>query len=266
MRCKNCGWPNKPSETVCVKCGSPLDAEPTSPEYENNYDSPESVGHQEKDGLKKTVLESNVFNNHSSVVSPEPMQTVLEETVCPKCGYPLRADAIKCPNCNSLVNGNQENRPNNASTNSPQRRPTRVVNTPNDSPEPQQRPVVQARTAKPKAEKFKGTINPYMMSIPVEPSIILKPLQRMNERKVVDATELELDGGEITLTRDNTEPGNPSITSKEQAIISYEEGKWYIENRSEQNTTFVLATNKIEIHDGDIILLGNRMFEFTEQS
>ena len=87
----------------------------------------------------------------------------------------------------------------------------------------------------------------------------------MNERKPVEAVELDLDNGEMVLTRDNTEPGNPSITSKEQAVVSHADGHWYIENRSEQNTTFVMARDKIELHNGDIILLGNRMFEFTEQ-
>ena len=87
----------------------------------------------------------------------------------------------------------------------------------------------------------------------------------MNERKAVEPVELDLEDGEVVLTRDNTEPGNPSITSKAQALVSHSEGHWYIENRSEQNTTVVLARNKIELHDGDIILLGNRMFEFTEQ-
>ena len=27
MRCKNCGWPNKPNETTCVKCHTPLVAD-----------------------------------------------------------------------------------------------------------------------------------------------------------------------------------------------------------------------------------------------
>lgn len=256
MRCKNCGWPNKPSETVCVKCGSPLEVDSSAPEFSNSFESPMPDVPQGGDGLKKTVMESNLYGEQNSVVSPGPMHTVAEESTCPKCGYPLRADAIKCPNCNSLVNGNQESRPNNASTNSPQRRPTRMA----DMEETQAKP----RTA-PKVEKFKGTINPYMMNIPQEPSFVLKPLQRMNERKPVEPVELEIEEGEAILTRDNTEPGNPSITSKEQAVVSYSEGHWYIENRSEQNTTFVLADRKIELHDGDVILLGNRMFEFTEQ-
>ncbi len=32
MRCKNCGWPNKPNERVCVKCHAPLSADDDSME------------------------------------------------------------------------------------------------------------------------------------------------------------------------------------------------------------------------------------------
>ena len=85
----------------------------------------------------------------------------------------------------------------------------------------------------------------------------------MNERKPIEPFELE--GVEVILTRDNTEPGNPTISSKEQAVITHAEGHWYIEDASDQKTTFVQAAHKMELHDGDIILLGNRLFKFTEQ-
>ena len=102
-----------------------------------------------------------------------------------------------------------------------------------------------------------------MMDYQQEPAFVLQPVQRMNERKPVEAVELE--GSEVILSRENTEPDNPSITSQEQAVVTHSEGKWFIEDRSEQKTTFVQATKKIELHDGDIILLGNRLFEFKEQ-
>ena len=259
MRCKNCGWPNKPNETVCVKCGSPLETESATSGYDDTYE-PQSNVHHDGDGLKKTVMETDAFGGHM-IETPdnlmEPMPTVSEVT-CPKCGYPMRADAMKCPNCNFAVNGNQDTRPLNANTNGYQRRPTRMAEAPEETQEAAPRVI-------PKTGKFRGTINPYMMNIPEAPSFVLKPLQRMNERKPVESVELELEGGEVVLTRDNTEPGNPSITSKAQAVVSNSDGHWYIENCSEQKTTFVLAYNKIELHDGDIILLGNRMFEFKEQ-
>ena len=101
------------------------------------------------------------------------------------------------------------------------------------------------------------------MNYQQDPVFVLQPLKRMNERKTVEAVELE--GSEVILTRDNTEPGNLSITTQEQAVVSHANGHWYIEDLSEQKTTFVQASQKIELHDGDIILLGNRLFEFKTQ-
>lgn len=270
MRCKNCGWPNKPNETVCVKCGSPLDGEISMTDDSDRYETSSGRIYNNDDGLKKTVMETDAFGPSVDVYPSDSKDTMatVNETTCPKCGYPMRSDAIKCPNCNFSVNGNPDTRPLNVNTNAYQRRPTRMAETPEDVPE-NASTRKDHKTSSPRSitneKKFRGTINPYMMNIPQEPTFILQPLQRMNERKPVEAVELELESGEVVLTRDNTEPGNPSITSKAQAVVSYKNGHWYIENCSEQKTTFVLASNEIELHDGDIILLGNRMFEFKEQ-
>ena len=109
---------------------------------------------------------------------------------------------------------------------------------------------------------YRGTVNPYMMNMDLEPSFVLKPIKRTNERH--DLEELEFEGKSVTLNRDNTEANNASITSREQAIITNVDGHWYIEDKSEQKTTFVQAANRIELNDGDLILLGNRLFEFHE--
>ena len=77
MRCKNCGWPNKPEATTCSKCGTALE-------------TLESVGHytDSDKGLKQTVSEQEVFGNRAA-----------QPNICPKCSYPLRPGATKCPNC-----------------------------------------------------------------------------------------------------------------------------------------------------------------------
>ncbi len=41
-----------------------------------------------------------------------------------------------------------------------------------------------------------------------------------------------------------------------------ENGKWYIKDASPLKTTYVCAKEKIELAPGDIIILGNRRFEF----
>ena len=96
MRCKNCGWPNKPNERECVKCHSPLvnDEEDINASYSGNTNGNESYS--------KTVREDDVFGQNASINS---QSRVEESQMCPKCGYPLRPGAEKCPNCNFSIKG-----------------------------------------------------------------------------------------------------------------------------------------------------------------
>jgi hypothetical protein len=77
MRCKNCGWDNPAGLEKCEKCNAPLTG---------------------------SMIESN-DNRHSesSSVQFDPKKTV---TGCPDCGYPIRPDETKCPNCGRLFQGN----------------------------------------------------------------------------------------------------------------------------------------------------------------
>lgn len=220
MRCKNCGWPNRPEETICSKCGSPLEANSLPPIASVPSNS------------NQTVREGDVFGG------------VSQPNICSKCGYPLRPGLQKCPNCNtdlgqvSHASLDSQEPPINSSR--PIRRPT-VVGAPN----------------------IHGTVNVWTEgAIGLTPSFILSPVKRNGERRQPD--EIELEGESVVLNRDNTDPGNLSITSRVQATITRKDDKWFIEDKSEQKTTFVQASTPQELHDGDIILLGNRLFIFHE--
>lgn len=246
MRCKNCGWPNKPNEKVCVKCHAPLDTEPD----DDAFGGMNGNGMSDKP-LNKTVLEDEVFGAPSASPSERTMNEGNGGTkTCPKCGYPVRIGSDKCPNCNFPINQSYERSPRYSDAPSfheqgeTMRRPTRM------------------NGAGDNQGKRRGTINPYMMNLEMEPTFVLKPLKRMNERH--DFEEQEYEGQEVILNRDNTEQNNPSITSRQQAVVSRVDGRWYIEDKSDQKTTFVQAGHKVELHDGDLILLGNRLFEFHE--
>lgn len=82
------------------------------------------------------------------------------------------------------------------------------------------------------------------------------------EGEQTDAIKLKFQGNEVILNRDNTEPNNRTITTKEQAVLSYKDGKWFIENRSEFKTTFMRVSRMLELESGDIIVLGDRSFRF----
>lgn len=262
MRCKSCGWPNKAGETTCSKCGSPLTGgspevpaygggeapAPTVAQGMGGYEAPRPS--QPSQQLNKTVLESEVFGRGFSEPDPAPQEAPRREapaapqtpTQCPKCGYPLRQGVDKCPNCKFQVGGvRSEPRHEEAPAAEPHR-PTRMA------------------SAGAPSNKFKGTVNPYMMNLEADPWFSLRPIKKMGERH--ELQEREYDGKEVVLNRGNTEEENPSITSRQQAVVTNVEGHWYIEDKSEQKTTFVQAAKPIELHDGDIILLGNRLFEF----
>lgn len=242
MRCKNCGWPNKPNEKTCVKCHAPLD-QGEEESVESSIRSPKF-----SDSLQKTVSEQEIFGAGQKVSIVRDFVPSSDDTKpCPKCGYPVRPGTEKCPNCKFPINQSisvQTLRDDDVRNNVEEdvhTHPTRMNN-----------PIGNG--------KFKGTINPYMMNMEMTPRFVLKPLKRLNERH--DFNEQEYEGKEVVLNRDNTEQDNASITSHQQAIISQSDGHWFIEDKSELKTTFVQASQKIEVRDGDIILLGNRLFEF----
>lgn len=93
-----------------------------------------------------------------------------------------------------------------------------------------------------------------------EVAFILTPISEKTGEPEGDV--LSFKGNELSLNRENTAPKNDTITSSEQAVVSHKEGCWFIEDRSEYKTTFVQAARKIELQDGDLILLGNQLYRF----
>lgn len=147
------------------------------------------------------------------------------QSTCRKCGYPIVRRMNVCPNCGELVDGVAE----------------------------------QFLRDMPKASVLSGTINPWM-SPPGGTFCTLRPLAWQGEN--IEYAPLSYPGEKIILNRANTDPNNQSITSKVQAEIVCENGEWFLEDRSEQQTTYVHVGRKTKLESGDIIILGNRRFEF----
>lgn len=231
MRCKNCGWPNQPGETTCVKCHAPLEADNSG------------VGAYSQHGGSDARI-------HETVLEPMPVAEGFVNNqggaVCTQCGFPLRPGSEKCPKCGAIVQPNAQP--------GISRRGT-VLNNPVTT---DAQPLHTPHKAKGQAMK---TINPYLDGYEPVPAASLKPLKRNSERKELPSFEFE--GSQAILKRSNLDPDNGTIASECQAEIVNEGGKWFIKDCSDAKTTFVRAGEKIEIKDGSMILLGDRLFEFT---
>lgn len=290
MRCKNCGWPNKPGATNCSKCNSPLSemnqpspapapglappmAEPRQfvPDQHPSVPKSESLGGAPLGG---TVYENEAFPDAAparpsapapspvaegtiltgvNAPSPAPATAAESPASCPKCGYPLRPGTDKCPNCRFQIR-NAAPAPISVA---PATEATRPVEPETPDFKRQATIGVQEAFRKP-AEAFSGTVNPLVQRIIPEFSLTLQPRDGEHIEKPV----LEFEGESTSLNRDNVDPGNNSITSKEQARIVFENGKWFVEDKSAFKTTFVQAGRKTEIKNGDTILMGSRMVVF----
>ena len=119
-----------------------------------------------------------------------------------------------------------------------------------------------------------GEAKPTPENVVVDPRKTVRPIRKgekegefkllpiSEETGMPEGDELSYEGNTIILNRDNTDPKNSTITSQEQASLTFENGKWSIEDKSEYKTTFVQAVRKIELQQGDLILLGNQLYRF----
>lgn len=157
---------------------------------------------------------------------------------CPKCGYPNQSIADACVRCHTSLADKKEAK-------------TKAVPA---------EPLVKASEKK---ASMNLTVNPWAEPPVVPDKYSLTPLKS-------DFTEggdsIPLKEGKNNLKRDNLDPGNMTITSASQAVIRCEGGKWTIEDTSTMKTTFVHVSGQSELKDGDIILLGNKLFKFSKES
>lgn len=146
--------------------------------------------------------------------------------LCPECGYEL-ADGV-CSSCGYGAKKEEE------------------VNT-------EQVIRVAVNVRKTMRPVRKGEKNSVFALIPIS-----------EETGMPEGEALSYEGENIVLNRDNTDPKNKTITSQEQAIVTFENGKWFIEDHSEYKTTFVQAARKMELQKGDLILLGTQLYRIEE--
>ncbi|MCX8148077.1 FHA domain-containing protein [Thermaurantimonas aggregans] len=198
---------------------------------------------------------------------------------CPNCGYANEPRNHRCKRCNYPLREEDSSMPSPSPSSAPvnatvvgksanidpwdmdNSRPVSQQLPPQDPPH--KAPANAAAPAEfsapsPKARKLEvnKTIDPSRMAL-FEKNVL--KLVRIPKEGEKEAT-LEFEGEKIILTRDNTDPGNMTITSREQAALEYKDGKWMLSDRSALQTTYIRVNQPTELKNGDVILLGNRAF------
>ncbi|WP_278707315.1 zinc-ribbon domain-containing protein [Bacteroides intestinalis] len=199
--------------------------------------------------MRSTVAEGAIFTDFTPSVAPK---------TCPKCGYPVSDDSTSCPNCNHEL----QQAPTMIQTVKCKSCGTEIASDVKFCPScgnPTSEDVHKPRRIQRSAM---GTVMGGPVSGPDASNkfCTLRPIAWEGEE--VNYNPITYSGDTIILNRSNTDANNNSITSREQAILTCEEGEWYIENRSDLRTTFIRVNGKIKLNSGDIIVLGNREFEF----
>lgn len=66
---------------------------------------------------------------------------------------------------------------------------------------------------------------------------------------------------DIVLGREELYPDNNNI-SRQHIHITNENGHWYVEDVSSTHQTFITVKKKVQIENGDVLVLGNKFFRF----
>ena len=295
MICKFCGLNNADDAAFCSRCGSPL--------RENRQAAPVASADPVVDDDKKTMrMETRPNETPAGGVMTHdcgyPLLPGMQ--VCPKCHQPVAgaatpppppppiSDAKKTMVISNPTQPVQESGPKVterfASPNQGGSNPKKTERfvTPGNSegtidmpqnPNPGSSAKKTERFVSPgyqSAGVNKKTVNihqvptkaPQETQPVITPRCSLKPLARTGETTELPAKH-DFENAKVVLNRQNTDPENLSITSKQQAVLTFENGKWYIEDKSAYKTTYIRVTQKTELHNGDIVAMGDREFEFS---
>ncbi|MCZ2101652.1 MAG: FHA domain-containing protein [Chitinophagales bacterium] len=255
ITCKNCKTSNPADALKCMSCNAPLDGSMVL-----QHTARESVGMVMCKNCKNANPASALKCQHcnapldgSMVIQPagdtkkkqedsKMSTTAFHENksnavICSKCAYPNQAIAKTCVKCHSPL--------------------TTASADKNAGAQKTQKAVVSSEK-----DQMNATINPWAEQ-PEKPIIFnLIPLKSDFS---ISGEAIALNHTENTLNRENLDPGNVAITSSSQAVISYKEGKWYIKDTSSLKTTFIKVHEEQELQDGDIILMGNKLFKFSRE-
>lgn len=171
-------------------------------------------------------------------------------TICKQCGYPVIDRMNSCPNCGTTVSDNV------SGTIVCPHCGVHVDMSEEFCPE-------CGECLYEKGQEFYGgeeeDATEQEETIPV---CTLRPITVDGERRA-NVHTYEDSGEGVSLSRANTMPDDVSIDEELQAHLFFCDGEWFIEEAvDDRRSTFVHAGKGIKLAPGDIIMMGNREFEF----
>lgn len=254
VTCKNCKATNAADALKCHQCNAPLDGSMVVDQSNRSGLGNAQVicknckSTNPADALKCHTCNapldgSLVIKAPETVKSPkiDKSTTAIHPknpgsgNICPKCGYPNQDIANECVKCNTTLGNNKSSAE-----------------------------IIAPKTISPVSDKkaMDMTINPYAAA-PVKPKgFSLTPL---NADLSADRDPIHLEADVNRLDRSMLDAGNNTITSSGQATIRRNNNKWVIEDNSAMQTTFIKVNGTVDLNDGDVILMGNKMFRFTAE-
>jgi predicted RNA-binding Zn-ribbon protein involved in translation (DUF1610 family) len=267
IRCQECGFTNEADSKVCKKCGSQLagsagsvdssapkgnigGSNPTmiggvasGPAWDSN-DAPSAGGGGRLSnptivGGRSSMPAWDENSTESSNLTPPASggqnTAASNVTKCASCGfYPLRNEVSAshpCPNCGTTGDSKAD------ATAAPAYQPA----------------------ASHQMQKASGA-NKTMRLGDLTPEEEAKPEFKLIEER--NQSVKEFNGAEVSVNRDNLDAGNMSISGQEHASFLFEDGKWYLNDKSSNGATFIQVNGKVELTEGSKILMGNRIYTF----
>lgn len=219
---------------------------------------------------------------------PAPQQSAMrapadEERYCPECDAPLPAGATECPVCHTRIEtqtievvegicpdcGTEVAPSQKFCHNCGARLEAFIGVTANiggpgqPAPDATQSDPIKESPAETAAPETGDEVDDTVAGGPLAEQVPECKLQMLN----ADGTEANGNavvcvGNEVDLYRGNTDPANNTIARDVQARLTYADGKWSIEDCSALHTTYIRPSRKIELREGDVIVMGNRQFMF----
>lgn len=234
MRCDNCGWNNPDNLEKCQKCNQ--DLRPVIAEVQK-INEPEAIEQPSAPKVfKETTLDAERFMaSNNKAVKP---------SVCPECCYPLMPDTDVCPNCGRTISDHSSVEVSHSVA-------PEIPELPKPPVSQKVQPEVKESCDK---HDMKKTVLEYSSVLLEQQNSKLVPLDNFDGK----SSPVVLTGESLSIGRKDF-ADDPTV-SDEHCAFEYEDGKWYVRDTSGQRATFVLATRRIEIQKGDVVVIGNRRF------